>query len=110
MPHVVHLDLSSASREQVEGPEPPHWLLRAVYGRDLLKAKLRKVRPDLTVKYWASQPELDDALEYMVDVLGLRDWPQPRTAAERVRYLALVLRMHLALETEAPFPDWRQHA
>lgn len=76
----------------------PHWLLRSVYGRDLLKAKLRKVRPDLKVKYWASQRELDGALECMVDVLELRDWPQPRTIRERCRYLAQVVRLHIAVD------------
>jgi hypothetical protein len=108
MPHVVQLDLSNVSSH---GRAPAvggrHWLLRAVYGRDLLKAKLRQVRPDLVVKRWAEQRELDSLLDDMVDEMNLRDWPEPVTAAARLRYLSLVLRMLVAVDEGAPLPTWR---
>lgn len=108
MPHVVQLDLSNVSSH---GHAPAngerHWLLRAVYGRDLLKAKLRQVRPDLVVKRWAEQRELDPLLDDMVDEMNLRDWPEPVTAAARLRYLPLVLRMMVAVDEGAPLPTWR---
>lgn len=109
MPHVVQIDLSNVSQQgQVSTPGERHWLLRAVYGRDLLKAKLRQVRPDLTIKRWADQRELDPLLEDMVDLLGLRDWVEPRTAVARLQYLPLVLRMLVAVDEGAPLPEWRQ--
>ena len=80
MPHVVQLDLSDVSTQGVQVSRGErHWLLRAIYGRDLLKAKLRAQRPDLQVNKWAEQRELDDLLEGVVDALKLRDWPEPRT-------------------------------
>ena len=49
MPHIVQLDLSDISAHGREFEALPaasrHWLLGAIYGRDLLKAKLRQVRP-----------------------------------------------------------------
>jgi len=108
MPHVVQLDLSNVSSHgQGLSTGERHWLLRAVYGRDLLKAKLRQVRPDLAVKRWAEQRDLDPLLDDMVDALDLRDWPEPVTAAARLRYLPLVLRMMVAVDACAPVPSWR---
>jgi hypothetical protein len=108
MPHVVQLDLSNVSSHgQALSTGERHWLLRAVYGRDLLKAKLRQVRPDLLVKRWAEQRELDPLLDDMVDALDLRDWPEPVTASARLRYLPLVLRMGVAVDSGAPLPSWR---
>lgn len=108
MPHVVQLDLSNVSAHgQALSTGERHWLLRAVYGRDLLKAKLRQVRPDLAVKRWADQRDLDPLLDDMVDALDLRDWPEPVTAAARLRYLPLVLRMMVAVDAGAPVPSWR---
>lgn len=70
-----------------------HWLLDAVYGRELLKAKLRQVRPDLPVPTWRERPELDPLLDQMIEMLGLRGWEKPRTLKERWRYLCTVLQM-----------------
>lgn len=108
MSHVVQLDLSTVnSHGQAQSTGARHWLLRAVYGRDLLKAQLRAVRPDLTVKRWAEQRELDPSLDEMVDVLQLRDWPEPRTAMEHVRYVATVLKMMCAVDNGRDVPSWR---
>lgn len=104
MPHVVVLDLNTDGDAMAE--DRRHWLLDALYGRDLLKAKLRKVRPDLEVKRWVRQ-DIDHLLEPMVDALGLRDWPEPSGAAAKLRYVPLVLRMMLAVDQGLPLPNWR---
>lgn len=107
MPHVVALDLTHSSETEVGAPAARHWLLDALYGRDLLKAKLRKVRPDLRVSRWAVEEHLDQLLDSMVDELGLRAWPEPKSAGERLRYVPLVLRMMMAVDKDAPVPAWR---
>lgn len=113
MPYVVELDLAASDFRQHYRPEPdaqakagsePHWLLSAIYGRDLLKAKLRKVRPDLVVPSWRYAPELDAMLEEMVDLLGLRGWEAPASVAAKVSYLRSVLAMLVATENGRPLP------
>ena len=47
-----------------------HWLLHAVYGRDLLKLRLRQLRPDLHVPIWDDALELDPLLDHVIDDLG----------------------------------------
>ncbi len=112
MPHIVELDLTPSdfrqfySADEIKPAEgsPVHWLLSAVYGRDLLKAKLRKVRPDLAVPNWRHAPNLDPMLDEMVDELGLRGWAQPTTFNSRIRYLKIVLTMMVAVENGQPLP------
>ena len=84
MPHVVNLDLTAADFRQYPAMEfaTPHWLLGAIYGRPLLKAKLRQMRPDLQVLTMRDAPEQEQLLEVMVDVLDLRDWPEPKTVTQ----------------------------
>lgn len=105
MPYVVELDLAPAMDAVGDHAVARHWLLDAVYGRDLLKAKLRKVRPDMTVPRMRHATELDHMLDYMVDVMGLRNWPEPVSFLERARYLRVVLRMMFAVENEQALPD-----
>jgi hypothetical protein len=107
MAQIVELDLNAAGETEAPAATARHWLLDAVYGRDLLKAKLRKVRPDMTVPRMRHAEELDHMLDYMIDVLRLRDWPEPVTVKERVRYLRAVLRMMIAVEKEQALPDWK---
>lgn len=73
----------------------PHWLVNAIYGRQLLKTKLRHARPDLKVSRVRHQPEYDALLEAMVDVLDLREWPEPKTVSERLDALCTILRRTL---------------
>lgn len=70
-----------------------HWLLDTIYGRELLKEKLRQSRPDLVVPLWRERSELDSLLDRMIDDLDIRGWKKPSTLGERWRYLvqALVL-------------------
>lgn len=105
MPHVVALELTHS--EEAPAAVARHWLLDALYGRDLLKARLRKVWPDLGVKSWALQEELDHLLERTIDELGLRNWPEPRGHRARLRYVPLVLRMMLAVDRGVPPPPWQ---
>ncbi len=113
MPHLVELDLTHTDFRQYYVQEPvadvkPHWLLGAVYGRELLKAKLRKVRPDLKVPVWRDARELDDILEGLIDQMGLREWPEPVSVQEKIRYLRLVLAMKLAVENGTELPSIRR--
>lgn len=72
---------------------PVHWLRSAVYGRHLLKLKLRQLRPDLAVDLVRAQPQYEGLLEAMVDVLDLREWPQPRTLAQRLQATRAILQL-----------------
>lgn len=81
----------------------PHWLLGTVYGRHLLKAKLRQARPDLQVLMIRDQPEYEQLLESMVEVLGLREWVKPRTISERLNALRMILRTAFRIG-ESPEP------
>lgn len=112
MPHIVELDLTTQElfrlHPAVDAPaRAPHWLLHAVYGRSLLKEQLRRAEPGLDVPEWRDAPELDDKLEQMVDLLGLREWQKPASIRARATYLRLVLQMTRAVQKEVPLPDWR---
>ena len=96
---------TAAPHPDSQEPAQAHWLLHTVYGRDLLKAHLRKAHPELGVRYWPRQPELDPALERTIDDLRLRSWPRPRSFADRLRYLMTVVRMKVAIEARSPLPD-----
>jgi len=118
MPHISEIDLTTVAEfrqhyqpeegnlamqedEPVTQQTPRHWLLDTNYGRSMLKAQLRWVEPGLVVPQWQVAPELDDKLEAMVDVLGLRDWAQPRTLREKWRYLKFSIRTEALLECQA---------
>ena len=85
-----------------------HWLLRHPYGRDVLITKLREVRPDLQFMRYRTPVELEPFLEAMVDLLQMRDWPRPRTVAERVKVGVFLIRMALAQSMKRDLPDWRE--
>lgn len=109
MPHVVKLDLTAADFRQHPAMEfeSPHWLVDAIYGRQLLKTKLRQIRPDLQVLSLRDNPEHERLLESIVDVLGLRDWPEPKTISERFKSVRLILRMTYELSEGREPPSWR---
>lgn len=109
MPHVVNLDLRAADFRQHPAMEAaaPHWLLGAIYGRPLLKMKLRQMRPDLQVLSLRDHPEHEQLLETMVDVLDLRDWPEPKGASEWFKAVRLILRMTLDISEGREPPTWR---
>jgi hypothetical protein len=111
MPLVVKLDLTAADFRQHPAMEfaTPHWLLGAIYGRQLLKTKLRQMRPDLEVTSLRDRPEHEQLLEAMVDVLDLRDWPKPRMVSERLKAARLILRMTLEICGGREPPSWRPH-
>lgn len=70
-----------------------HWLLDALYGRELLKLKLRQRRPDLRVPRLSDPAELEPLLERMVDELGLRGWHRPVGITAHLRYLKTVIQL-----------------
>lgn len=110
MPHVVNLDLTAADFRQHPAIETavPHWLLVAIYGRHLLKTKLRRMRPDLQVLSMRDQPEHEQLLESVVDVLDLREWPEPKTVSERLKAVRLILRMTFEIGQGREAPTWRR--
>ncbi|MEJ8839323.1 hypothetical protein [Ramlibacter sp. AN1133] len=71
--------------------------MSTVYGRHLVKTKLRQMRPDLRVSLMGNQPEYEPLLESAIDVLDLRDWAQPNTLSQRLNALYKVLGMTLRL-------------
>jgi hypothetical protein len=75
-----------------------HWLRAAIYGRHLLKLKLRQLRPDLGVVLVREQPQYEGLLEAMVDVLELREWPAPRTLSQRLAATRAILRMAWSID------------
>ena len=83
----------------MEGDEPTHWLLKTIYGRDVLKTYLALFQPKLKISKWRNQPELDVELEKTIDQLGLRNMPEPKTFGERLRYLAIMSKLTLQSET-----------
>jgi hypothetical protein len=93
--HMVKLQLIAQDFRQhpAMGTREPHWLLGTVYGRHLLKTKLRQVRPDLQVLMVRDQPEYEQLLESMVEMLDLRQWAKPRTLSERMHALRMILHM-----------------
>lgn len=107
MAYLVELNLNAGGDSGVPATARRHWLLNAVYGRDLLKAKLRKVRPNMTVPLKRHAEDLDNMLDHMIDVMGLRDWPEPVSAGARVRYLTTVLGMMFAVHRWQALPDWK---
>lgn len=109
MTYIVNLPLTTDDFRQHPAleTEPRHWLLDSVYGRQMLKIKLGLDRPDLKVLKLREQRELDPHLNVLIEMLGLRDWPAPRTMAERVKAFRLQLRMLVELVEGRPIPDWR---
>ena len=83
-----------------------HWLLHAVYGRELLKLRLRQLQPDLQVPIWDDALELNPLLDHVIDDLGLRDWLEPRGMKERCRYLKTVVAMMIAVRGSRELPAW----
>ncbi|WP_137921803.1 hypothetical protein [Hydrogenophaga sp. 2FB] len=111
MPDLNQLDLTAIDFRQHYAVEPapakePHWLLSALYGRDLLKMKLRQVDPRLHVAKWEYASYLDPLLERMVDELGLRNASRPHTVRQKLRYIQTVTHSMLALEKGLPLPVW----
>ena len=84
-------ELCTACVLQRVQPKRRHWLLNTIWGRELLKTKLRQVRPYLLVPHWRELPELEPLLDEIIDELGLKEWRRPRGLVARLRYLKTVL-------------------
>jgi hypothetical protein len=112
VPTSVNLKMTAADFRQhpaMEGCEP-HWLLGSIYGRHLLKAKLQQIRPDLQVSMVRQQHEHERLLESVVDVLDLREWPEPITIAQKLCAARLLLRMAFDTGEGRVPPSWRRAA
>jgi hypothetical protein len=83
----------SCSRGSLQSPNKRHWLLDAVYGRELLKLKLRQLGLDLLVPGWTQPANLEPLLGHAIEVLGISAWRKPMGLRQRLHYLRTVLRM-----------------
>jgi hypothetical protein len=64
----------------------PQRLLKSCWGRMLIVEKLRELRPGLRYATWTAPNVIDPLLEAMVDHLGLRMIPEPRSLGDRFRF------------------------
>jgi hypothetical protein len=72
-----------------------------MYGRQLLKTKLRVERPDLRVSMLVDAPEHEPLLDPVIDAIGAREWRQPITFSERVAAIRLMLITTLEISESA---------
>lgn len=110
MPQIVHLPLSVQDFFRLHpamDTEPRHWLLDSVYGRQLLKARLHRERPDLQVSLVREQRELDPKLAVQIELLGLDEWPRPCGIAARFRAFQTQCAMLRDILEERPMRSWR---
>lgn len=135
MPHIVTLDLTPeggtepdddsivgagavpgfvrdpnklvAADFRLHGGGVEHWLMRHPLGIDMLVNKLQEVRPDMKVPRYRITPGIRVLLDGMIDLLGMRAWPEPKTARERVRASWLIVRCAFCQGAGRPLPDWR---
>ncbi|WP_300707781.1 hypothetical protein [Limnohabitans sp.] len=112
MSYLAEIDMTVADFREHYAPveaaaKEPHWLLGSLYGRDLLKIKLRISRPEVVVPEWKHAAHLDPLLEDMVDELGLREMPEPKTFVQRLAYVKTVATMALAVKKNMALPEWR---
>ena len=83
-----------------------HWLLDAVYGRELLKTRLRQLRPDMRIPLLGERHELDPMLDAVIDDLNLREWHKPSGLKRRLAYLVTVFAMMNAVRCGELLPVW----
>ena len=88
-------------------PPEPHWLLNHLYGRALLASELRRARPDLHCPRYTPGDDLLAELDGMIDRLGLRKWPRPIGARQRIRATCALFQTYWSLEMEHDLPRRR---
>lgn len=103
-PATPHLRASDFRLHPAMESASAHWLRCSAYGRHLLKLQLRRMHPELAVHLLWDQPQYEGLLEAMVDVLELREWPRPRTLAERMRAAVEILGMASSMHEEVAAP------
>lgn len=92
---------------RIHGGGTPHWVLRHPLGIDLLVSKLAAERPDMEIPRYRIPPELMPLLDSMIDLLGMRAWPQPVTLRERMRAGWMIVRYGYCMGAGTAPPDWR---
>lgn len=80
-------------RYSLQLPSQRHWLLDAIYGRELLMLKLGQLGLDLVVPDCRDSREGDALLCHVIEVLGIGEWPKPQGLMQRLRYLRTVFQM-----------------
>jgi hypothetical protein len=75
-----------------------HWMLETASTRDLLKTILRKRFPEFRVPLWGACPHLDFELDLLIDELGARSWPRPRSLGEELRVGLTCLKFVFVIE------------
>jgi len=58
--------------------------------------------------HYRIEPEIFPYMESMIDLLELREWPEPRTVGDRIRAAVMLMRMVYAFKMGRELPDWRR--
>lgn len=84
MAHTVEMSITAEDFRENYTPAPDpavtadrHWMLDFGPGRDLLKAALRREKPELKVPYLQRGESLDGELNAMIDKVGFRNVEAP---------------------------------
>lgn len=105
---VSQTDRSANQPEVRAAFEKAHWITRSNFGRGLLLDRLRWVQPHRKFSFIQIELDILPELERMVDELGLRHWPEPRTRAERLRACIFLLVCGVRLSMGLTAPDWKR--
>ena len=104
MAHTVTMELTTQEDfrenyqpEPVYTPEPRHWMLDFPAGRNVLLSALRKSEGHIS-RSGEDVLALDERLEVMVDLLGLREMKQPTTNAEKLKVNLRCLKLIAMIE------------
>lgn len=95
--------------EERTDSERAHWITRSNFGRGLLLDRLRWVQPHRKLSFIRIEVDLFPELDRMVVELGLWDWPEPRSGAQRLRAYTFLLACGVRLNMGMTVPDWKRH-
>ena len=83
--HEMFRENGEAEPVVADAPPARHWLLDAAAGRPLLQTALLKADRHASMPLFGRSSDLDERLDEMIDVLGLRDMPAPVGGMESVK-------------------------
>lgn len=103
--HVNQCEREHASTEFASA----HWIIKSNFGRWLLLDRLRWVQPHRRFSFIRLDLDLFPDLERMVDELGFRHWPEPRTRTQRLRACVFLLACAVRLSMGLTASEWKRH-
>lgn len=106
---VSQIDLLTNEAQARTEFEKAHLITRSNFGRGLLLDRLRWMQPHRKFSFIRIEPDIAPDLERMVDELGLRHWPEPRTKAQHLRAYIFLLACGARLNMGLTIPDWKRH-